>query len=234
MTWMEFCDNAKKLAAMKAARQGKILINKIAASLLKLPRPAKRLVVAAVDVFLCIFTVWFALCLRLEGWVEIQGAQWLAVGLSLALALPIFIIFGLYRAVFRYAGVAAMVLVTKAVLIYGVAYAALLAALALPGVPRTLGLLQPLLLLLAVGASRALGRCWLSGEYVGRIKHKALTKVLIYGAGSAGRQLAGAMANNGSMRAVGFLDDDDRLHGQVLNGLCIYPPRRVGPMGQAA
>src|SRR5690606_6612860 len=45
-----------------------------------------------------------------------------------------------------------------------------------------------------------------------------------YGAGNAGRQLAAAMANSHEMRVVGFMDDDDRLHGHVLNGLPIYSP----------
>ena len=203
------------------------MINQLAEPLLKLSRPVKRLLAMAVDVSLCILTVWLALCLRFEGWVVMQGDQWLAVGLSLALALPIFVKMGLYRAIFRYAGVSALTTVTKAVFFYGMAYAALLAALALPGVPRTLGLLQPLLLLMAVGSSRALGRYCLSGEYLNYLQHRAVNKVLIYGAGSAGRQLAGAMANDRSMRAVGFLDDDERLHGQVLNGLRIYSPAEL-------
>lgn len=204
-----------------------MMINQLAKPLLKLTRPVKRLLAMAVDVSLCIFTVWLALSLLLESWVVLQGSQWVAVGLSLALTLPIFARMGLYRAIFRYAGVSALMTVTKAVLIYGMAYAALLASLALPGVPRTLGLLQPLLLLLAVGASRALGRYCLSGEYINHLQHRAVSKVLIYGAGSAGRQLAGAMANDRSMRAVGFFDDDERLHGQVLNGLRIYDPAEM-------
>jgi FlaA1/EpsC-like NDP-sugar epimerase len=48
--------------------------------------------------------------------------------------------------------------------------------------------------------------------------------VLIYGAGTTGRQLAAAMSNNHAMQVVGFLDDDDRLHGHVLNGQPIYKP----------
>lgn len=202
-------------------------MQKFSNSLLALPRPVKRLLAMAVDVFLCVFTIWLAWSMLLAGWVALQDMQWLVVALSLALALPIFVRMGLYRAIFRYAGVAALMTVTKAVFIYGVLYAALLAVLGLPGVPRTLGLLQPLLLLLAVGASRALGRCWLSGEYAGFFAGKDLTHVLIYGAGSAGHQLAGALANDRTMRAVGFLDDDERLHGQVLNGLCIYNPAEL-------
>ena len=47
---------------------------------------------------------------------------------------------------------------------------------------------------------------------------------MIYGAGSAGRQLASAMTNSNELRVVGFLDNDDRLHGHVLNGLPIHNP----------
>jgi FlaA1/EpsC-like NDP-sugar epimerase len=208
------------------------MINKLAVPLLALPRPAKRLVALGMDALLCIFTVWLALSLRSDRWVMLHDAQWLAVYLSLGLALPVFVMMGLYRAIFRYAGVAAFATVGKAVLIYGVMYGAVLTALALPGVPRTVGLLQPLLLLLAVGASRALGRYVLSGEYISRLKHIGLTRVFIYGAGSAGRQLAGAMANSKDMRALGFLDDDDRLHGQVLNGLSIYNPADLAKLAK--
>jgi FlaA1/EpsC-like NDP-sugar epimerase len=180
------------------------MINNTTEHILALPRPVKRLLALSVDALLFALTVWLALCLRLESWVVLTDEQWLAVGLSLALALPVFVASGLYRAIFRYAGLAASIAVIKAMLIYGGLYAAVLAALDLPGVPRTLGMLQPLLLLLAVGASRALARFWLSGAYLSKIQRGALPKVLIYGAGSAGYQLAGAMANNNDMRVVGF------------------------------
>lgn len=203
------------------------MIISFAIRLLALPRPAKRLLALSVDALLCVLTLWLALCLRLDSLVMLQGNQWVAVGLSLALALPMFIVSGLYRAIFRYSGWAALVAVIRAIGLYGVCFASLIIALALPDVPRTLGLLQPLLLLLAVGASRAVARYWLSGMYVSHLRRGMLPRVLIYGAGSAGRQLAGAMANSPEMQVVGFLDDDARLHGQVLNGLQIYNPDQL-------
>jgi FlaA1/EpsC-like NDP-sugar epimerase len=92
------------------------------------------------------------------------------------------------------------------------------------GVPRTVGLIQPILLLLLVGASHAAARVWLGGLYHQQLSRGSMPQTLIYGAGSAGRQLASAMSNSAEMRVVGYLDDDDRLHGQVLNGLPIYNP----------
>lgn len=198
-----------------------------AAALLDLPRGSKRLLALLMDGFLCALTVWLALCLRLETWVVVQGNQWWAMALSLVLALPLFVIFGLYRAIFRYAGWAALAAVARAITIYGVIYAGALVIWAPVGVPRTLGMLQPPLLLLAVGGSRALARYWLGGLYLTQLQINALPKVLIYGAGAAGRQLAAALSGSRELRAVGFLDDDPGLHGQVLSGLPILDPQRL-------
>jgi FlaA1/EpsC-like NDP-sugar epimerase len=199
-------------------------VNRFIRPLLTLPRSGKRGLAIGLDALLCAITVWLAVCLRLESWGVLLGNQWLAVGLSVALALPIFWIAGMYHTLFRYVSLPAFITVVKATICYGVLYAAALTALALPGVPRILGLLQPILLLLAVGASRLAVRYWLNGGYLSVIQRGALRKVLIYGAGSAGHQLAGALAHNAEMRAVGFLDDDERLHGHVMNGLPIYSP----------
>lgn len=198
--------------------------NQTAHPLLALPRVTKRILALSIDTGLCALTVWIALCLRLDGWVILKGNLWLAIGLSLVIALPVFISFGLYRAIFRYAGIAAFTTIAKAVFVYGVLYAGSLAILAIPDVPRSLGLLHPPLLLLAIGGSRAVARNWLSGEYVSQLQRNALPKVLIYGAGAAGHQLSAAMSNSKEMHAVGFLDDDPRMHGQEINGLRIYSP----------
>jgi FlaA1/EpsC-like NDP-sugar epimerase len=197
----------------------------VAAVVLALPRSFKRLIVLAVDASLCVLTVWLAFYLRLGEFAAINDASMKAVYAALAIALPVFIVFGLYRAIFRYSGLSAMLTVTRAMLVYGLIYATLFTVIAFDGIPRTIGLIQPILLLLFVGASRAVASLGLGGLYQGRIKRAALPQMLIYGAGSAGRQLAAAMASSHEMRVVGFLDDDDRLHGQVLNGLPIYNPQ---------
>lgn len=196
----------------------------IVAPLLALPRSTKRIIALIVDASLCILTIWLSYCFRLNDWVLLSGVQWLPVIVSLLLALPIFIVMGLYRAIFRYAGISAFIAVLKAIAIYGVAFMAVFTAISLPGVPRTVGILQPLLLLIAVGLSRLGIRYWLGDAYQRTLRKNALAKVLIYGAGAAGRQLAAALANSTELNVVGYLDDDPRLKGGIMGGLPIYDP----------
>lgn len=199
-------------------------LSKLAIPILALPRAAKRFIAVSVDVGLCVLTVWLAYYLRLDELVVLSGNALWAVAASIGIALPIFIVSGLYRAIFRYSGWPALLTVARAVGVYGLLYASLFTAIGFAGIPRTIGIIQPLLLLLFIGASRALARIWLGDQYLDILKHASRHKVLIYGAGRTGRQLAAAIANSHEMRVVGFLDDDDRLHGHVLNGQPVYSP----------
>ena len=206
----------------------KRVLPRFAEHVLAIPRPGKRAIVVMVDTGMCLLSTWLAFYLRLGEflpWTAEPIAPWLlAGGVSVLSAIPIFVRSGLYRAIFRYSGLPALMAISRAMLLYGVLFAAVFTFFGMQGVPRTVGLIQPLLLFLLVGASRAAARVWLGGMYQSKIKRSALPQILIYGAGSAGRQLASAMASSHEMRVVGFVDDDDRLHGHVLNGLPIHNP----------
>lgn len=197
---------------------------KFVKSILALPRWAKRTIVLIFDAFLCVLTVWLSFYLRLGEFFSLSQNMLLAMVTSIGFALPIFISAGLYRAIFRYSGWPALLAVARAISIYGLVYVFVFTAIGIQGIPRTIGIIQPILLLLFVGGSRALARIWLGDEYQNILKHASRPKVLVYGAGYAGRQLVTAMANSPEMQVVGFLDDDERLHGHVLNGQTIFNP----------
>ena len=72
--------------------------------MLALPRWAKRFLVTALDAGLCILSVWLAYYLRLGEFVALSGNALWATGAAIGIALPIFIVSGLYRAIFRYSG----------------------------------------------------------------------------------------------------------------------------------
>lgn len=209
------------------------LLNKYVAPVLGLPRPAKRFIVVFVDIALCVLSVWLAYYLRLGEFVALSGNGLWSVAVSVGIAIPVFIASGLYLAIFRYSGWPALLTVARAVGIYGVLYASVFTAIGVAEIPRTVGIIQPILLLLFVSSSRAFARVWLGDRYRSILKQVARPKVLIYGAGQSGQQLAAAMGNSHEMQVVGFLDDDDRLHGHVLNGLSIYNPGDLPSLASA-
>jgi FlaA1/EpsC-like NDP-sugar epimerase len=209
----------------KAQQMTNTKFDQITYAVLNINRSLKRLIVICLDISLCALTVWLSFYLRLGEFVPFSSFVMGPVIASTLFAIPIFITAGLYRAIFRYSGLPAINALARAMLLYGLLFASLFTFYGFQGVPRTIGLIQPLLLLIFVGASRAVARIWLGGLYLSQINKSKLPQVLIYGAGSAGRQLAAAMENSFEMRVVGFLDDDVRLHGNILNGLPILNPQ---------
>lgn len=203
------------------------MINQLSSQIINLPRATKRIVALAVDITLCLATVALAYWIRLGDFIYPNGLQWLSYFASLALALPLFVTGGLYRAIFRYAGWGAMLSIARVCFIYALIYASIFTLMGFPSVPRSLGILQPILLFLAVGSSRALAHIWLGSAYQQLLKRRKKHRVLIYGAGSAGRQLAAGLANSIDMEAIAFVDDDEALQGRVLNGRRIYEPNNL-------
>lgn len=183
------------------------------------PRSVKRLIVVALDIALSLFATWLAFTLRLDALHSPTGYQWLVYALAPALAVPIFIRFGLYRAIFRYTGQAALIATAQAVAVSGGLLLAILLWQKWPGVPRTLGAMQPLLFLLLVGASRATARFWLAGA--GDIQNTA-SRLLIFGAGMAGVQTASAIGISGQYVVLGFVDDDAAKVGRSINGVPVF------------
>jgi len=200
-------------------------VNNLTVPLLALPRAAKRIVVVVLDLCLALLSVWVAFYLRIDQAglpILQQGYVYLLAPL---LAFPIFVRLGLYRAIFRYTGMAALGSTAKAVGLYGALFFSTLLLLKLDGVPRSVGLIQPMLFLLLVGASRALARFWLAGTMAKIRSHEG--RLLIYGAGDAGVQTASALAVTRQYLLLGFIDDDPAKIGRTINGLDIYSPDDV-------
>lgn len=202
----------------------------IAPWLLAMPRPLKRLVAVLHDGFFCGFTLWLALCLRLESWVPWSPSYTPAMVAAVLLALPLFAYFGLYRAVFRFAGWYAMLSLIRAISAYFVVYAFAFTVIGVTGVPRSVGIIQPLLMFLMLGISRVMVRFFLGDLYRRSIASRSLPGVVIYGAGAAGRQLASALRNGSEQRVVGFVDDNAQLHGQTVDGMRVHAPNALAEL----
>ena len=199
-------------------------ITKFRLYLLDLPRDFKLIISLAVDSFLCFLTVWIAFYLRLGEFPTLGNYIIFPSFLSIIFAIPVFYFSGLYRTIFRYSGWVAMLTVSKSIIIYGFLYSSFITLVSFRDVPRTIGIIQPLLLFFSVGGSRALIRYLIGNLYRLRIKRSNLPKAAIYGAGNSGRELISALENNNEFSVFCFLDDDKDKQGRVLAGKKIYSP----------
>jgi len=198
----------------------KVISSRVANVVVAQPLFVKVVILVVLDGLLCVFSSWFAFYIRLGDFPKIVALVDTSI-ISIMLALPIFFWCQLYRVVFRHFGSHAVKLIFRAVVAYSLIFIFIFGALGIDGVPRTISVLQPLILFTSVVGARVVVKFWL-------IKSTALaldSKVhiaLIYGAGSAGRQLAAALAEDEDFRVVGFLDDDISIYGRVIEGLKVY------------
>lgn len=195
--------------------------------ILSWPRLFKQLIVVVVDSILSLLTVWLAFSLRLGEWHQ---PLWVELGAylgALILAIPIFIRLGLYRAIFRYSGYHALWKIVQAVAMYTFFYVAWILYLHNLGylIPRTIGLIQPVLLLLCVAGIRALARLLLNGHLF--TARGSRGNVLIYGAGDAGVQLAQSLSGRADFKLCGYIDEASEKQGHNINGTVVYAPEKI-------
>ena len=194
-------------------------------SVLGWPRPVKRAVAIGFDIALALFATWSAYTLRTESLHFPQVTDWFNYAVAPLIAVPVFVRFGLYRAIFRFTGLDALIATARAIGLYFVIHLAVMIYVFWPAFPVTLGILQPILFLLLISTSRAIARFWLSGRVpTGELQ---TTRLLIYGAGSAGVQASSALAFAPTIKLVGFVDDDPSKAGNTIHGTQVYSPNQL-------
>ena len=99
---------------------------------------------------LCILCTWLAFILRLEELIVLKNFNFYPAIISVILAIPIFWLFGLYRTIFRFTGLSIFVSILAATFIYGLLFFLVVGVYGMQGVPRSIGVLQPMLLFFAI------------------------------------------------------------------------------------
>lgn len=200
-------------------------------------RGFKRALQVVVDVFLIWFAVWLSFAIRLgtDHLIDPLGEYLWLFSLAPLTAVPLFIRFGLYRAVLRYFDGNALLTIFKAVTL-----SALLLALAIYVVrpdalmPRSVVFIYWFLTLLLVGGVRLLMRQYFVGSLFSRQipfhRNEQQVKVAIYGAGAAGNQLVTALRMGKGMLPVAFVDDDEGIVNRAISGLQVYDSAHVGQL----
>jgi FlaA1/EpsC-like NDP-sugar epimerase len=217
------------------------LMHNIFKVILAIPRPVKRSILIGADSILLISALWLSFSLRLDNWYWPRGGVnnpiVLLVLFAPVFAVPVFGHFGLYRAIIRYMGMRAVWSIVKAVAVYSALWGLVAFLSGVQGVPRSVVPINAMVALLATGGSRMFAR-WLLRKIEDsvRIKHLGLhdrgkvprqSRVVIFGAGAAGRQLAVGLGQSSECVLLAFVDDGPDLHGRDLMGVPIISPGKL-------
>jgi FlaA1/EpsC-like NDP-sugar epimerase len=143
----------------------------------------------------------------------------------IAVYAPIFLAAGLYRGLWRFASLPDLRRILIAAGLGSLAVPALLAFLRIGAeVPRSVYLIAPMLLVIAMGGSRLAYRAWKERHLFAIVRHPEANPVLVLGAGTAASMLLRDLANSSQWRAVGLLDDDRAKQGAELMGVKVLGP----------
>jgi len=211
--------------------------------ILATPRPVKRSILIAADSVLLIGVLWLSFSLSLDNWYWPRGGAnnpiVLLVLFAPVFAVPVFAHFGLYRAIIRYLGMRAVWSIVKAVMVYAALWGLVALLSGVQGVPRSAVLINAMVAVLAVGGSRMFAR-WLLRKIEDSVRIKQVrgragadavayhpTRVVVFGAGAAGRQLAVGLGQSDECILLAFVDDDIELHGRDLMGVPIIPKEKL-------
>ena len=200
---------------------------KIAYWFVGLSRKKKAVILISMDAFFVLLAFWLSLSLRWGVWYVPTGDKWYLFAVAPFIAIPIFARLGLYRAIIRYIEIRALWVIVQATALYALAFAFVIYESDIKVIPRTVSPLNWVLIMLFVGSSRFCARCWL-GEIYFRLGGSRINKVVgkknvvIYGAGSAGAQLAAALEQGREFKAVAFIDDDALIQDMKINNLKIH------------
>mgnify|MGYP000141386641 FL=1 len=139
--------------------------------------------------------------------------------------------FGLYRGVWRFASLPDLKRIMLAVGL-GALLIPLVLILFRVGVvvPRSVLLLDPMLLILIMGGSRLAYRAWKEHRLSG-VMHLTSKPVLVAGAGAAADFLLRELKRNPSgFRVVGLLDDSSKKQGRLIQGIPVLGPLESAPL----
>lgn len=209
--------------------------------LLGLPRRKKRAFQLTADVILVWGALWMSFIVRLgidEMINPFKEHFWLFL-VAPVVAIPIFVRCGMYRAVMRYFGNDALIVIIKAVTLSALILGFIVYWYSNHQhvVPRSIMFNYWWLSLVMIGGLRLAMRQYFLGDWFAAAQHvpfasrdDGIPRVAIYGAGAAGNQLVAALRMGKLMRPVAFIDDDHSLSKSVIAGLQVYKPKHIKRM----
>ncbi len=190
--------------------------------LLNLPRLYKQLIMLSFDVLMLLFSIWISFALRLgEPWPikDFMGPNWWIFILIPAIAIPLFIKFGLYRAVLQYMGLKVFTTSFQAITITSLIVGFVMMIFREADLPRSVIFIFWFVSNTLVITSRFFfkGILYSWDNFVNNRK-----AVIIYGAGREGAQLIESLRKSHDYAPVAFIDDNKTKQGTIINYTQVY------------
>ena len=195
-------------------------MNKVINFLISRSNFGKRTLIILTDVVLILLSLLIALSLENKTIYFLDNNSFNVLLISLAIAIPIFALFDLYRSIIRYMGFIEIWSITKAVTLFSTISYFLNSFVQGEFLSLTLFFSFWLICLVLVSFSRLTASSLLLEKFIS-------SNVVIYGAGAAGRQLSSALRNSRELKPVAFVDEDKSLQGNFLNGIKVLSPSRL-------
>lgn len=197
--------------------------------LINLNRPGKQAIQIITDVFLVTLSFYLAFIIRLIEFSNIIDATYFIINSSTFLILLLLIlftisllfIFGIYQTVIRFSGDRITILISITTLL-SVIFLYICAHLFEAMIPRSVPIIYGLLSNLFLIVVR------FSAKYLFFIKNTKKIKILIYGAGEAGRQVVNFMSKESKYEPVAFIDDNKKIQNFYISGLKVASPDLIG------
>ena len=185
--------------------------------LIKMNSLNKTIMLSAIDGIMLIFVIFLSFSIRLGHW------HWPAENLALVaifsplIAAPFFKFFGVYSHIVRYTGLSSVFIIAKAVTFYAFSWGLMAYLISADGIPRSVIIINWLLALILLSGSRFIAMFLLSNN-----TSKDKKRIMIFGAGDAGRQIFNALSQSDRYRVIGFFDDSLDMQGRRINNTKIY------------
>jgi len=195
--------------------------------LLLINRSRKRLIVYCFDALACLLAIVLAFSLRVGALSFPMDPPLLFAAVAIPLFSVTFWLKKIYRSIFRYSGGRTILQLAHAIALYSLPILVIFLFFGIPNIPRTVAIIQPMIFFGLIASGRLMARHILIDMLAARDHGGTARKVLVYGAGSAGQQLALSSRHDPRFNVVGFVDDDARLDGQRLDAIPVFSSSRL-------
>jgi FlaA1/EpsC-like NDP-sugar epimerase len=190
--------------------------------LLRLPRLMRRLIVAASDLLICSVAVFVAFWLRIGEWNPLSRPTLIFLAIASVAWIGVAMLSGIYLLIIRFSGRHTVFRLIPVFVVMSVVLGILLFGLEIEGIPRTLSILHPLVFFFGAATSRIVMAQMICVAINGGSTAAPAKRVLIYGAGSAGQQLAQSIRREPGLKLAAFVDCNKALKGRILEGKVIW------------